>query len=81
MVDLQLGMIDVSHPIEWPRTTLLVLGMLAFAHRCAHFVRHVSSSADSAEEFTVVHRQQEISIGQIGHQVSPDASLHLSSNA
>ena len=81
MVDLQLGMIDVSHPIEWPRTTLLVLGMLAFAHRCAHFVRHVSSSADSVGEFKVVQHQPEISTGQIGHQVSPDASLHLSSNA
>ena len=76
MVVFQLGMIIASHPTEWPRTTLVVLGIMGFAHRCAHFVRHVSSSADSAEEFTVAHLQLEIGIGQIGHQVSPVASLH-----
>ena len=81
MVALQLGMINASHPIEWPRTTLLVLGMLAFVHRCANFVRHVSRSADSVGELKAVHRQQEIGTGQIGYQVYPDASLHLSSNA
>ena len=81
MVDLQLGMIDVSHPIEWPRTTLLVLGIMAFAHRCAHFVRHVSRSADSVGVLKAVHHQQEIGTGQIGYQVYPDGSLQVSSNA
>ena len=66
MVALQLGMINASHPIEWPRTTLLVLAILAFAHRCVHFVRHVSRSVDSVVELKAVHHQQEINIGQIG---------------
>ena len=81
MVVFQLGMIIASHPTEWPRTTLVVLGIMGFAHRCAHFVRHVSRSADSVVELKAVHHQQEIIIGQIGYQVNPDASLHLSSNA
>ena len=81
MVDAQWGMIDVSPPIDWPRITLLVLGMLACAHRCAHSVRHVSDSADSVGELKVVHRQHEIAIGRNGHQANPATSLQLSSNA
>ena len=81
MVESQWGMIDVSHPRDWPRTILLVLGMLACAHRCAHSVRHVSDSADSVGEFKGVHRQHEIATGRNCHQVNPANSLHLCSNA
>ena len=81
MVDLLLGMINVSLPIEWPRITLLVLDMLDSGHRYVHFVRRASNSVDFVEAFKVVHRHLESSTGQTGLRVSPDASLHLSSNA
>ena len=75
MEDPQWGIIDVSHPIEWPRITLLVQAMLVFAHRCAHIVRHVLRSADSVAEFKAVHHLQGRSIGLIGLCLRPETSL------
>ena len=75
-----MNMINASHPIGCLRTTLVV-SIMGFAHRCAHFVRHVSRSADSVGELKAVHPHQEIGTGQIGYQVYPDGSLQVSSNA
>ena len=58
MVALQLGMTNVLLPTE------SVPGMVVSVHHCAHTVRHVPTSADSAAEFKVVHHQLDMIIGQ-----------------
>ena len=69
MVALQLGMTNVLLPTECPRNTRSVPGMGVSVHHCAHTVRHVPTSADSAAEFKVVHHQLDMIIGQAYQRV------------
>ena len=60
-----LGLTTVLRPTEI--LTITLLGLMDSAHHCAHIARHVSSSADFAEEREVVHLQPEVNIGAVYH--------------